>query len=1015
LHCSLILNAQEITVKGTVTAASDGTPIPGVTIIKKGTNTGTTTDFDGLYSIQVNTGDVLEFSYISMETQTVTVTGTTLDIVLKEQAESLDEVVIIGYGTVKKKEVIGAVASVKAKDIENIVTTDLGNAIQGQVSGVNIISDARPGGQSEILIRGITSINGSSTPLFVIDGIPQEENPNIPPGDIESIDILKDAASAGIYGARGATGVILITTRQGKAGTLAIRANATYGIKDITSGTPLMNREQQTYFDLIRSRNDGNTDDQTILPLVRNVGNFQNDTNLSELAFIDNASFQNYTVNISGGTKDIKYNVSTGLFDENGIVINSGFKRFNTRANTTYQRGKWKISAIVGLTKERTYRSPGSIIDQTIRYLPTQQSIDPNSDEPIFSIGGDSGNRVGWVLESFGQKDTENVTKAYATFNVNYEITKGLNIWSRVGINESNGYRDRFARFSPVFNIETGLQIPVERSNAVEAIASRRSSTAWETIATYKKQIEDHTLTFTGAYTREEFTGQGFRGRREDLISNDIQVLNSGRLNPSTQSDRHYTTTLIGVLGRLQYNYKGKYFLSSSVRRDGSSRFGEENKWGIFPSISAGWTVSEEKFWQPLKSVVNNFKVRANRGAIGNNRIPDFAFSTSITPNIDYALGTDEDLASGAVQAGFANKDVKWETKKETNIGIDLSLFKNKITISADRYDIRNEDMLFPVRVPAGAGGGTNSIVQLNVGSMTNEGYELAIGYKDKIGKLNFSMNGTFTTNDNVITDMNGVDFRLTDDFGLVNGARESSQITGFKVGREAGAFFLFRTDGIIDTPEKLTEYQQIVPGARMGDLIYVDQPTVDTDGDGILDAGDGEISDSDRKYSGSGLPEYEIGFNLNFDYKGFDLSTQWYAALGHEIMNGAKATAYGWGRHRDLLFAYSDVNTNTNIPAYRDNLKNHENFKAFTDLWLEDGDYLRLKNITLGYSLPKKTIDKLGLTKFRLYVTGQNILTITDYEGFDPEVGGGISSRGLDKGNYPITSQYLFGLNLNF
>ncbi len=999
------IQAQNMIITGVISDTRSGLPIPGATVIVQGTSTGAVTNFDGKYSINAEIGDILLFSYLGMEEKAVTVTKTTMNVALNESVEDLDEVVVIGYGTVTKKELTGAVGSIKARDIENIVTSDVGNALQGQVAGVNIISSAVPGGQSEILIRGIATINGESTPLYVVDGIPQEGDPGIAPSDIESIDILKDAASAAIYGSRGATGVILITTKKGEAGTLAVRLNASYGLKDITSGTPLMNREEQTYFDLVTNRNTiGVTDDVSVLGLSRNVGGFQNNTDLSELVFIDNAAFQNYEINISGGSDDIRYNVSTSLFNEEGIVINSDFRRFNTRANTTYSKGKWNISGIVGLTKEKTSRSPGGIITQTIRYLPTQQGLNLDSDDPLLSLGGDESNRLGWVIDSFDNTDIQNITKAFATFNVNYEIFKGLNVWSRVGINEVNGYRDRFNGYTPVFNSLTGELLSNPSNSFADSAAFRRSSLAWETIATFKKQIDDHSLTFTGGYTREKYEGQDFSARKFGVVNNNIRVLNGATINPDARSGTYYTTTLIGILGRLQYNYKGKYFLSSSIRRDASSVFGEKNKWGIFPSISFAWNVSEEKFWKPIKSVVSNFKLRANRGTLGNNRIPNYSFSTGITSGIDYAFGVgDGILALGSAQNQFANADVKWETKKETNFGLDLGLFKNKVTFSAEVYDISNEDMLFPVLVPGSNGGGNNSIVRLNVGNMTNKGVELSFGYKDQIGKLNFRMNGTFTTNENEITNMNGADFRLTNDFGIIDGARSSSQVTALALGHEAGAFFLYQTNGIADTPEKLAEYQQIDPNAELGDLIYVDADN------------SGDLSDADRQYSGSGLPEFEVGYNLSIDYKGFDLSTQWYAAIGHEIMNGAKANAYGWGRHKDLVYAYSDANTTTTIPAYRGNVKNHANFKGFTDLFLENGDYLRLKNITLGYSLPKKSIEKLGITKLRLYVTGQNLLTITDYEGYDPEVGGGISARGLDKGNYPVTSQFIFGLNLNF
>lgn len=1009
LLCSSTLTyAQEVkTVTGKVIDLDEGVPMAGVSVIKKGTTIGVLTDFDGNYAIKAVKGDILEFSYLGMKPKTITVSTSVLNVSLETDVENLEEVVVIGYGAVKKKELTGAVASIKSENIENVVTQDLGTALQGQVSGVNIISSGQPGESSEILIRGITSISGSNTPLYVVDGIPQEGDPRIAPSDIESIDILKDASSAAIYGTRGASGVILITTKQGKLGTLSVRVNASYGFQKVASGIDLMNREEQTYFNLVSARNEsGSTDDVTVLTLARNTLGFQNNTDIRDIVIRNNTPFKNYSVNVSGGANDIKYNVSSSLYDTEGIIINSAFKRFNTRINTTYTHNKWSINASVGITKEDRSREPGGIINQVIRYLPTQQGLEAlGTNEPLIEVRSAESNRLGWVLNSLNSTDKETTAKTFASFNINYEIIKGLNIWTRIGINETNGYRDRFLGYTPVYSLE-GELLNNPSESFVESRALQRSSNVWEGVLTYKKQLsEDHNITLTAGYTKEEYRGKDFSAKKFGVQNNTVKVLDNATINPDAQSGFYYNSNILGMLGRLQYNYKGKYFLSSSVRRDGSSKFGESRRWGIFPSVSASWNVSDEKFWKPLKRTINNFKVRANSGSLGNNRFGDYAFSAAISSGIDFPFGTGNGVLNiGSAQSEFANALVKWETKKELNFGVDLGLFKNKITLSADIYNIKNEDMLFPIVLPGSSGGGGNSQLVLNVGNMTNKGAELAIGYREKIGKFNFNMNGTFTTNKNKITKISGNDgFIFTNDFGLVNGARVESQVTVLAEGYEAGAFFLQRTNGIADTPEKLSEYQKLDPAAKMGDVIYIDSNN------------DGSISNADRVYSGSGLPEYEIGYNFNANYKGFDLSMQWYAALGHEIMNGSKATAYGQGRHKDLIYAWSESNTSTPIPAFRGDIKAHPNFRGYNDLWLEDGDYLRLKNVTIGYNFPKKLVEKAGLSKLRVYATGQNLLTITGYEGYNPEIGGGISARGLDKGNYPITSQYLFGLEFNF
>lgn len=350
----------------------------------------------------------------------------------------------------------------------------------------------------------------------------------------------------------------------------------------------------------------------------------------------------------------------------------------------------------------------------------------------------------------------------------------------------------------------------------------------------------------------------------------------------------------------------------------------------------------------------------------------------------------------------YANPTVKWETTKQINIGFDMEMFDNKITVSAEYYRSDKSDMLFPI-VPANSSGTFNNVI-MNIGNMVNKGMELTIGYRDNWDGVKWSSNLTFSTNDNEITKINGLgEYTMTDDSGLISGSKDYSQCTAIAEGYEAGAFFLYKTDGVVKNEEQLTEYKKLVPTAKLGDLRYIDSNN------------DGSISNLDRTYCGSGLPDYEIGYNFSANYHQFDFSMNWYAALGHEIMNGAKATAFTYGRHQGLLYQWSPSNTDSDIPAYRGDAKSDENYRGYTDFWLEKGDYLRLKNVALGYTFPKSLTKKVSISNLRLYVTGQNILTFTEYTGYDPEIGGGIDDRGLDKGNHPVSAMYIVGVNINF
>ncbi|WP_221409100.1 SusC/RagA family TonB-linked outer membrane protein [Reichenbachiella versicolor] len=1001
------------TVKGIVTSSDDGYGLPGVSVRIKGSSTGAITDIDGKYSLKANSADVLVFTFIGMKLVERPVDASVIDVVLDPDTKMLEEVVKIGYGEQKKKEVTGAVASVKSEDITRVVTSDLGSAIQGQIAGVNVTASGAPGENSQILIRGISSLQGNNTPLYVVDGVPQNGDPGLSPNEIESIDVLKDAASAAIYGTRGSAGVILITTKQGEEGSMRISVNGSYGVQKITSGVPLLNAQEQSYVDLVSQREEaGSTDNQITLDLRRSPKGFTNDTKLEDLIIVDHASVQDYNANISGGKGDVVYNVTLGYFNKEGSIINSEFERFNSRINTTYKTKKWRVNANLGITLENQLSAPGGVIGQTIRYKPTNDA--PDSDN--ITVPGTGGiTRQNWVLESISNTDENKRVKTYMNYNVDYSIIDNLTLSSRLGLSTTNQYRLRFDPYQEFVNAFDGEVLSDRnRDSGITNDAINFFSYTWDARLNYTKRVNQHKFNAIAVYSVEQFEQDAFQANKTGVANNNIKAISQAVGNPEvTQPVLAYVNKLTGLLGRLQYDYDSKYILSASVRRDGSSRFASGNRFGVFPSLSVGWNVSEEGFWNTLSSTVNNFKLRASYGTTGNQRIPDYSYSAGIVTGYDYLFGSagSQTVALGSTQAEYANGEVKWETTVQKNIGADLGFFANKLSLNADFYISDKEDMLFPYTLPGtvgtgrvGAGNGLRRTVWLNVGDMENRGMELALSYRDNFGGVKFSTNATFTTNRNKVKKVEQLGSRVPMNDGvLIPGTFSAvSQVTYLVPGYEAGAFMIFETDGIIDTDEKLAEYKKINVNAKKGDLIYVDQ-----NGDYVID-------EDDRVYKGSGLPDYEIGFNFNLEYKGFDFFMQWYASVGHEIMNGAKANAYGYGRHKDLVSMYSLGNQTSTVPTYRQQGDKHPNYAGDTDLWLEDGSYLRLRTVTLGYTLPNRITDKVGVKKTRLYVSAQNPITITKYEGYDPEIGGGISTRGLDRGNYPVTALYLVGLQLN-
>jgi len=1012
LACIYTPSFSQSIIKGQVLDKLSGDPLPGVSIVVQGTSDGTISDFEGKYQLRASEGNVLLFSFIGYKVTEVTIDGrTTIDVSLEEDVRALEEVIVVGYGEQTKKEITGAVARVESEDLIKNATQDLGAALQGQIAGVNVsASSGQPGAESNIQIRGLSSVTGANSPLFVVDGIPYAGDPKLSINEIESIDVLKDAASASIYGTRGSGGVILITTKRGKEGQMRIGLDSYVGFQRITSGETLMNKEEHLYQDFLRlSNNKSDAHFQNSWTVLEtNPAQFTNNTELRDIILNDNALIQNHSLTVSGGLKDLTYNVVGTFFEQDGSIINSNYKRYNVRANTTLKHKKWTVDTGLGFRIEDREREPWQFIYTAINYKPTQPLLDPNA-----SIVEDAGQgnelvALGGLMAKLKQEDFEKGNHFNGYMRISNDITKDLKFTSRLGASFTNNNRHIIKPKFIAYDND-GVLVP-ENANtrsSVEERNQRQTSLAFENFINYNKSFGNHNFKLTALYSMESYSNEYFFALRQDLVSNDITVLNGATADPDAGSgtgfDQDRRTNLIGSLARFQYDFNGKYLLSASVRRDGSSRFSQEYSWGTFPSISAGWNISEEGFWAPMKSVVPVFKMRSSYGTTGNQNFLDYSYAATIQLNRDYVFGPDDgvqNLVNGAIQEAYANGNVKWETTKQYNFGVDLGFLDNRLTFSADVYQTDKEDMLFPLALPQSTGAGNNGSVILNVGNMTNRGVEFATNYSQIIGGLRLNVGGTFTKNENEITEMGGPqDIIYIGSSSLQTGG----DITVLAEGYPAGSFFLWETAGLIKTNEQLEAYSQLNSGTtpKIGDMMYVDQN------------GDSTINILDRKYYGHGAPDFEFGFNLDLEWKRFDFSMQWYGAIGGEIMNGSKQYAYVQSRHKDLLYQWSPRNTESNIPINR---SGSINYVGQSDYWLEDASFVRLRNIAIGYSLPDAITNPLNITKLRLYISAQNPITITDYTGYDPEVGNnGLSTRGLDRGNYPISSIYRGGIQLDF
>ncbi|MDO7135824.1 SusC/RagA family TonB-linked outer membrane protein [Algibacter lectus] len=1019
-----LVQAQTTTVTGNVTG--EGQPLPGVSILVKGTATGTVTDFDGNFEIKTDSKGVLIFTYIGFIAQEVPVNGQTkMDVTMTTDVATLDEVVVIGYGKQKKRELTGAVGQVQAEAIERISTSDVGNALQGQIAGVNVTSSSgQPGSDAVILIRGVNSVFGSNTPLYVVDGIPQDGNPQLSVAEIETIDVLKDAASAAIYGTRGSAGVILITTKTGKVGKMNISVTSYMGVQDITSSVPLMNFEESLYENFLRVGHlNGTFPNNSFTTLEQNPNDFTNDTYLMDILQVDNARIQNHTMNVSGGKGGLMYNVSMNYFDQVGSLINSGLERLNVRANTTYKKDKWTITTGIGLRTDQQQYTPWGILLDGYRYKPYQKLIDPNSPTTEDSAGTNTSNdavNLSYLTGKLKQSDIRTGDNMSMRVQIDHQLNKNLKLTTRASIGRNNNMR---TTINPLFTAYAtdGTLIPQQIRSGVKEQSSRNTSATIDGIITFNKKFGDHQVGLVGALSTEKYTFKSFFAQKFDLFNNEITTLNGATLDANVGTGSGWgqdrVNTLIGMLGRAQYDYKGKYLLSASLRRDGTSRFSEDNRWIYAPSASAAWIISDEYGWDDIFGKTFNFlKVRFSYGTTGNQSIQDYSTDPTISIGNDYVFGTgaNEELVLGAIQESFKNPNAKWEKKIEKNFGLDFGFFNNKLTLTSEVYDGSRTNMLFPVILPPTVGGGNNSTVILNVGDMRNYGVEWSANYKHR-GKLNWNLSANYAANNNLITRMSDSNkFSFLGGSQVAPGLPSEDLVTALREGYPAGAFFLVETNGLVKTEAELAEYRLLDPTANLGSLRYVDQPTVDTDNDGVADAGDGVFDLDDRVFKGSGAPDFEVGLNFNADYKSIDFSMNWYAAVGGNIINGSKAYAYKQGTHRDLVYQWSPANPTSNIPADRG--RDNFNYRGYTDLWLQDGSFARLKNTTLGYTLPKKWSNKLNITKLRFYIAADNLITITSYDGFDPEVGNdGLNTRGIDQGTYPISTQYRAGVEFRF
>lgn len=1013
--------AQEIDVSGKVISKIDGLPIPGVSVQIEGTKIGVATDQNGAFRIKVpKQGTVLIFSQIGMETQNFTVNNNQpISIVLTEQTSGLGEVVVIGYGTQKKSVVTGAISQVKASDLENMPVTRIEQSLQGRTSGLTITSSSgQPGDGATLRIRGTTSINNSEA-LYVVDGVQVGGGIDyLNQADIESIEVLKDAASAAIYGARAANGVIIITTKRGsKSGKMSVNYNTYLGTQAPSRKLDLLNATQ---FATLYNEAQLTATPNIPAPRFPNPSQYGVGTDWQAAVFNNSAKIQNHELSISGGNEKSTYYSSFGYFDQDGIVAtsNSNYKRFTARFNSDHQITKAiKFGQTIGYTRTNSvgvgtnteYGSPlGRAINMDpltpiIETDPAKINASPYSTNPV--VRNSQGFPFG--ISTIAQSEILNPLAALAVAQgnswsdkivgnayVEAEIIKGLKIRSQGGVDLAF-YGGQ--GFTPVHYLSPTFSVLV---NSYNRTLNRGLFWSLENTVSYNKSIQKHNFTALLGYSAQKNKGEGQSTTYQNLP---VDNLKDASLRFSVARENRdgggfeYLNTLNSAFARLTYDYDEKYLFTGIIRRDGSSRFGPNNKFGYFPSASAGWVITKESFF-PQNKYVTFLKLRGSYGVTGNDNIGDFRYLSTVSGGRNYTLGTSAGLNIGVSPDALSNPDLRWEETSSTDIGLDATLFQN-ISLTANWYKKKTSGMLLQIAVPGYVG---NNGPIGNIADLENSGFELELGYNKKIGDFSFRVaaNGSFVKNKIVYL---GAEKEF---LGGQTVTPQNLEVTRTKLGHAIGSFYGYRSDGLFQNQAEINNYKNsagglIQPNAKPGDIKFIDVN------------GNGSIDPNDRQIIGDPTPDFTYGITFNAAYKGFDMVVLGQGVAGNQIFNATRRFDLPTSNYTTaILNRWTGEGTSNKVPRLTLNDTN-ENYSRVSSLFIEDGSYFRIKTLQIGYTLPNKLTQKAGINKIRFYLMANNLLTLTKYTGFDPEIGGG--SYGVDRGFYPQARTYFAGINIGF
>ena len=986
---------QAKTVTGTVTDVS-GEPIIGANIRIKGTTTGTITDIDGNFSIEAEPQSVIEVSYIGYLTQeTVINNQKSIRFLLKEDTKTLDEVVVIGYGVQKKADLTGSVANINTEKLNTQSNANIGQALQGKIAGVDIVSQGgAPGSGTRIMVRGIGTLNNAS-PLYIVDGMYMNSIDHINPNDIASIDVLKDASSAAIYGSRAANGVIIVTTKEGSntEGKPIIDLSVNLGISTASKFLDMLDAKGWAEVTTIARQAIG----KPALDMATDLAN-KPDNDWQDIMFRP-ALMQNYNLAVKGGGKYSTYYTGLGYFNQDGIVKGTNYQRYNIQSKNDYKRGIFSAGTnlIISFSHDKPLHQElrGGMIGTILQSVPTLEKYDDTREGGYGGTYGDVVNiphPLAIIDDNIMDRYNENV-KIFANLYAQIELFKGL----KYKLNLTPDFS--FERYKNYLNkYDFGLA-----TNSITQLTERqrrRRNILVENLLTFDRTFGEHKISALAGYTYQDSRVRHIQAYGEGLPQG-LEEIDAATTNRSNEGNS-WRSVLTSILGRVFYSYQNKYLFTATIRRDGSSKFGKNNRYGYFPSFSLGWNVAEEKFMENVHWL-DQLKLRGGYGVLGNQEIDNYQYSSTITTGINYPDGNGG-LLQGAFPKNFANPDIKWEETAMTNVGIDFMAFNNRLSLTADYYVKNTKDILLTVPIPISSGGANDPI--RNAGKIRNNGFEFNLGWMDQPNPdISYGINLIGSFNKNKVIAMGS-------ESGSIKGGSTNQNITTSetKAGYPIGGYWLISTAGYFNSQEEVDAYakdgKKIQPAAEPGDIKFVDANN------------DGVINDDDRVFQGSPFPDFTFALNGNMRYKNFDLSIGLQGVLGNKIYNATRQTLEDVTKGSNFLASCLDYWTPENKNASHPRLTwddPNRNTRAESDRYLENGSYLRLRSVQLGYTFPQ-TWFKGAIQHARVYINAENLFTITSYSGYSPDVNADNANyRGFDNFIYPTNRTFMLGLNVTF